>query len=147
MEIIRYNVWYASERKAKSATKFLAFDDKGTFEITKTFLNFTGRKTSFKIEKESIKNMCLVRQTINWVVYLVFNLFFILTGQIFILLIADVIGLLIALNTKWVCITYLQGTETKNIYIADNSSFGWGGIFGGTRKMFQIVKKWSVSDL
>ncbi len=55
-----------------------------------------------------------------------------------VLVLSNALGLMIAYKTNWVHLVY--GTDHKELYLADGSMFGWGGIFGGTARIFKDMK-------
>lgn len=62
-------VWYASEKRIKSITKFVVFDDSGTLEISDKAIKFIGPIHKITINKSDIRDISLVKQNINWVSY------------------------------------------------------------------------------
>lgn len=142
-------VWYASAKRIGSIWKFLVFDDIGSLNICDSILEFKGRKNNIQIN--NIRSVSIVKQKINWGVYLIVNilaifyiyLFFLklILGALIVLLLANIEGLLIGSNTKWILVEYLdQSNKPKKAYFADGSMFGWSGIFGGTKEIYNILK-------
>ena len=41
----------------------------------------------------------------------------------------------------WVKIDYVEGEVPATVYLADGSSRGWGGILGGTRRMYGAIEE------
>ena len=144
--------WYADEKRNRSTTKVVVLSDRGTLELDSGLLTFTGKKIKFQISK--INHMAIVRQQIPWIAYLVMNIFLVfylawlasslsLNTLSFVLLIlvpANVFGLLIAYNTKWIRVEYSDDKDQPSTALfADGSSFGWGGLFGGTERMYTAI--------
>ncbi len=155
MNQIRFRqVWFADEKRNRSATKLIVFTDRGSLVVEPDSLQFWGSKLNFHIS--SIKDVSLARQQINWVIYLIMNvlsiIYFAFMAKAFpevysfsfllLLLVGlNVFGLVVAYNTKWVKVEYSDiHNRTTQAFFADGSSFGWGGIFGGTEKMYQTLK-------
>jgi hypothetical protein len=151
------NIWYATEKRARSATKLIVYDDIGTLIIKGNGLLFAGSKTDQIFEE--IHDISLSRQSlnwitylvaivvftpINWVCYLIFNALFDISVQSFAAVILSIIacGILAGLSTKWIIIEHrsINGELTRS-YFADGSKIGWGGIFGGTRKLHSDLVK------
>ena len=147
-------VWYSSETRAKSRTKFIVFDDVGTLMAEQARLEFRGRV--HHIEIAPVATPLLVAQHLNTVTHvialgvsalivvptlaiLVQNLWVIGVGLLT-LLAVDGAGILLG-RTKWILIRGRNpdGTEV-NCYFADGSALGWGGKFGGTRRMFNAIQ-------
>jgi hypothetical protein len=149
----RFLVWYASERRIKSPTKLIVYDDKGTLSTEKDTLVFRGGKNTFAIPLRNIQSMGLARQTISWVIYLILigamgleGVYLIHLGitptlAVLLLLFAVAWGLIIGYSTQWVVITYEeQNYGIKKAYFAQGEKKGWGGIFGGTQEMYTKLK-------
>lgn len=146
--------WYASEEKIKTPFKFIVFDDRGSLMISESSLEFNGEKHDIQIDKSNIRDIAISRQNINWVIYLIFDIltivfiivFSLLTGiniivLIMLLLVLNGFGLLVGLSTKWIHIEYISQNNTlERAYFADGSMYGWAGLLGGTKKMFNSVK-------
>jgi hypothetical protein len=41
---------------------------------------------------------------------------------------------------NWVKVEYGEGNELSTAFFADGGSLGWGGVFGGTRKIFAVIQ-------
>ena len=41
----------------------------------------------------------------------------------------------------WVKVEYVEGEVPVTVYLADGSSRGWGGILGGTRRMYGAIEE------
>jgi len=154
------NVWYASEKKVKSASKFLVFNDKGSLDFSGENILFTGKKNTIQIGKSTVRGISMVSQDINWVTYIMTNILaiavyyfvftsishFVFTGEDVVLLIvyfliANGFGLLVGKSTKWILVEYLdKNGNPGKAYFADGSMRGWSGIFGGTRKIYDLIR-------
>jgi hypothetical protein len=158
--LILPNIWFAKEERVKSVTKFIALDDKGILTISNGKITFTGSKFSNEVLIKQITNIDLVTQTIPWVGYIIMNVIVIIfvIGITFInslfakeatffgiayfcmIPLSNLFGITIALSTKWIRMEYKDSKGiVKKDYYADGSSLGWGGIFGGTARLKQIV--------
>lgn len=124
-------VWYASEEKLKSRTKFIVFDDSGVIETSDETIDFKGPIYTINISKSQIKNVALVRQKINWIMYLVVNIAVLIyitdldATVLMYLIICNILGLMINMNTKWLEITYAENGIDKKIYFAGAEMLGW----------------------
>jgi len=150
------SVWYASEERAKNAFKLFVYDDVGALEIEPDEINFVGRNQTLKIR--DVRNISLVRQTWNWIVYLLVNIlllpvYFVLywflnpilgveVGTIIVVVVTvNLLGLLIGFSTKWVQIEHGDSQNTfSRSYFADGSRRGWSGVFGGTGKLYKLLR-------
>ena len=47
---------------------------------------------------------------------------------------------------KWVRIDYKEHAEEKTAFFADGDWFGWRGIFGGTRRIYEAVRATSLAS-
>jgi hypothetical protein len=143
------SIWYASEQKIKSISKLIVYDEKGQLDIDEKNIVFSGNKSTIKMEIGRITNITLARQSINWIIYLIMNLIFLpflacslgIIPAILLLIIVNIPGLMIGWNTRWTLIEYQdeKGNQEK-AYFADGSGFGWGGLFGGTGKLYNSLK-------
>ena len=130
-------VWFSDEKRSRSITKMLVFDDTGVLTLGQDSLKFTGRKLKLHISR--IQQISLARQRINWGMYLILNALSILyliflSAQLSegfpffiwipILLVANLFGLVIGYNTKWVKVEYLNDDNVCLAFFADGSSFG-----------------------
>ncbi len=138
-------VWYAGRDKVESVTKFIVFDDRGTLTVAPGRLRYLGRKNSLDIA--DVLDVSTVKQRVNWVTYVitvsiasVYLLFqgFSPTAIALIMAVAVGLGALIGANTKWVRVTWRHGGG-KEAYFADGSLLGWGGLFGGTTRLFNAI--------
>lgn len=143
------NVWYADEKRAKSVTKQIVYNAKGTItynEKTKT-LKFSGNKTEVKIN--NIKTVEQGHQSINWVSYLLVTVVVLAYGYFtkqfiymcILMVPSTIIGLLIGWYlVKWTVIEYEDHGTSAKVYFADGRSMGWSGIMGGNKKLFKLIK-------
>ena len=62
-------------------------------------------------------------------------------AAIVILVFANAIGLVVSLKTKWVHVAFRDAAgQPGEAYFADGSTMGWGGILGGTQRLFEKLK-------
>lgn len=142
------SVWYTSEKRIKSISKLVVFEDRGRMDIDAKSMRFLGNKTTIDMEISRIQNITLVRQSIPWTTYIILNLILLpilacgagILPAIVLLFFSNVIGLLIGWSTRWVLVEYqdVKGNLAK-AYFADGSLFGWGGLFGGTKKLYKSL--------
>lgn len=146
------SVWYATPKKIESIIKLIAFNDRGSLEIQPDQIHFRGKK--FDVTIAELLAVSLKRQQIPWVSYAIINVAAVvflavrhspiqyLAAMVAILLFADVLGLLVGISTKWIMVEYRDSTdEPQRAYFADGSAFGWGGIFGGTTRLYRQLRK------
>jgi len=141
--------FYATKERVQSFTKFLIFDDRGTLWLSAGKLRFGGKKSS--LEMGDVISVDLVSQRMNWVTYLIVNLIAIifvgLNGTEFVQLLALLIvgnaaGILIGKSTKWILVRFRNRSgQLSEAYFADARIFGWGGLLGGTRELFEAIKE------
>lgn len=146
------SVWFATQDRIQSKRKGIVFDDTGTLQVTTDNLSFVGRK--YNIHVSHIHNVSLVQQRIPWVTYIVVNILALVpmavyTAQvptlsvmyILSLVLLNLAGILIGRSTKWALVVYKDGDQiSRCAYFADGSLFGWRGIFGGTKELYQVLK-------
>ncbi len=41
---------------------------------------------------------------------------------------------------KWVKMVFDSAEGQRSVYIKDGSLLGWGGIFGGTKKLYEVIR-------
>ena len=152
--MIKDKVWYCSYDFYNKLFKIIAYEDIGKLNITSTCLKFDGQQRKFLISNDEILDMELINNRIRWINLLVingFSLFYLLNARNSLLY---VLGFMIIINglyfliipsVKWIKIT----TARKNVVLlADGRIRGWGGIFGGTRKLFiEMTEQRKLSDL
>lgn len=142
------STWYASRQRIESATKLIVFDDRGSLECVGGKLIFHGRKRT--LEMSDLSGIEIAGHKTNWVMYVIVNILLIpyfwlvgtpLVAAIVILALANAFGLGVSLKTKWVHVAFRDANgATGEAFFADASSFGWGGIFGGTQKLFDNLR-------
>lgn len=150
------NVWYATEKRAKSASKLLVYDDVGSVEIRNGTFEFLGSTIGIRIDE--INRIYLGRQKVNWLTYLIGMVIFVPISYlcylplkfiaginsnflVWLWIIAIVFGLVVGISTKWVVIEHKDSNGvTVKSYFADGASHGWKGVFGGTQRMYHRLK-------
>ncbi len=154
------NIWFADEERRRGITKMLAYKDKGSLKIEKDYLEFEGRRLRFRIS--NINRTSIARQQLPWLSYLLVNILLIIYLLIFrgvfaaqippaywilLLLVSNVFGIVVGYSTKWMKIEYTdEQNMPRSAYFADGSSRGWGGIFGGTEKLYREIKSEIMND-
>ena len=150
------NVWFADEQRIRSISKFFNLSDKGSLRIGQNSLEFQGKKSSVRMAQ--IREISIANQQISWISLLITNILFgifllVLGSQlptelslpkyifalysILAILGGDAFAVIVGYGTKWIRIEY-EGERVA--YLADGSFFGWGGVFGGTKKLFRKLK-------
>lgn len=147
------NVWYASDERFRTASKLIAFEDKGTLNGGDNALQFSGRKHGLSVT--DIRNIELVRQPLPWITYLIMNVVLIsifvlfawdrgtaaMIGAVVGVVFANALGAAICWQTKWIRIEHTdESGQSVQSYFADGSKNGWGGIFGGTEKLYSVLQ-------
>jgi hypothetical protein len=128
--------------------KFIAMDDRGSFAMSSDGIQFVGRKLNLTVTR--IVAVSLTRQRIPWPSYAlltlvgvpVFAVFFSLplAAAAALVIAGDLFGLWVAVSTKWVRVDYKDESDgPQSAYFADGSKLGWGGIFGGTKVLYQAI--------
>ena len=148
------NIWYATSNKIESVTKATSFSDRGSIEYSKDELHFQSKKNSITIRKYD--QILLTTQRFPWVSNMIIIIVMVVClliifpdilniGKILLLLVllvgANLYSLLIIKKTPWILIEYHdESNQVHKVYFADGSLSGWGGIFGGTSKLFNVIK-------
>lgn len=162
--ISRYHfasVCYTTEQRFHSRTKFSTFDDQGILDSTLTGCVFRGRK--HVIALDFIEQIRLIGQPIAWapffgvsLIYLVIMntfiplLFYLVVGlgipSLIVIFFNGVyvccafIGIGIAMAFKWVEVLALDEQHNlRSYYFSDGSYLGFGGLFGGTRQLYNTL--------
>ena len=139
-------VWYAGKDRIESVTKFIVFDDRGTLSVAPGRLRYAGRKHKFDIA--DVLDVSMVKQRVNWVTYVftvgIASVYLLLQGYspiavVLIMAVAVGLGVLIGANTKWVRVTWRGAGGTHEAYFADGALLGWGGLLGGTTRLFNAI--------
>jgi hypothetical protein len=142
------NAWYATPKKFNGIVKFIAYDDRGSLNMSPDEIRFVGRKVDVSVRR--VVAVSLVRQQIPWPAYAVVNLVLVallvvihpLTAFDLAYVVAlNLVGLSIAVGTKWVKIDYEdEPNGRQSVYFADGSIRGWGGILGGTKELYRAIQ-------
>jgi hypothetical protein len=164
LRMVHYaTVWYAAPERAASRSKFRGYDDRGSLDISSSGLIFIGGKQ--RLPMGDIRAVTWTRHSIPWVTYMLAQVFMSWCYVLFyyvmqpdlaelttfrvevslILIAVAVLGstlvaVLIHVNTPWVLVEYLDvSNQVRQAYFKDASGFGWGGILGGTWRMYQAI--------
>lgn len=141
-------IWYATPERIASAFKFVVFSDRGWLEASPDLMNFSGNKEHFDMGQ--ITSVSLVRQKFAWgnsLITLVFIGVWLYTLQLrsyrgssttpIVAIAAFVFGTAVSLSTRWVRVEYTDEMGVQQVaFFADGSALGWGGILGGTRRLY-----------
>ena len=141
-------IWYASGSRAESSLKFFVYDDKGRVTLHDGIISFQGKHLSFDVA--DIEDIELASQRPNWPLHLF------AASAVFISLIlrggspicvapliacAVILALILGSAVRWVKITYQTDDDLLvSVWFADGGNFGWDGLLGGTRRLFDIVR-------
>ena len=153
------SVWFATEQQIRSRTRFFNFSDRGSLSFSPEKLQFTGRKYNLRIK--DIKTVDIIYPQIPWIsniLSIIFSLIFlglitwILDGPEAIAMPVAIIftvyfilfvpfATLIQKVMLWVEVVYADDENVlQKAYFLDGSLLGWGGILGGTLKMYKELR-------
>jgi len=157
--MVIHDIWYATEKRARSATKLMVYDDTGRIVSSGGKLEFQG--SLYHITLDSIKSISLASQRWNWVAWIIMFLVMIpsafagyvlleklfgLGKHFFIFCVACVIlSFLIGVcPDTWIKIDH-AGPEGKTVasYFA---CAGWRGRFGRTKKLFHQLCSMALAE-
>ena len=151
-------VWYAPPEKIESMTKFVVFSHRGSLDLLPDEMVYRGKKFTLSIRK--VVAVSLSGQRIPWATYAIVNVIVVayfavmysgklnLSVMAAILIAANLFGLLIGKCTKWVLVVYRdESNESRKAYFSDGSLLGWGGILGGTTRLYQAIKQHAHADV
>ena len=150
-------VWYATDQRARSAHKVFVYDDIGSIVVCANRIEFHGQQARLVISP--VDGLNLKRQSWNWVMYLVALLamspiyaawwyllaFFVVSPGKYLIL-----GLLALVVVAWVLggsVIWVvaagrdDGGRPIRVWFASGLHRGWGGIFGGTRRLLQGMRQ------
>jgi hypothetical protein len=152
------SVWYVTHEKFKSMTKFIAFSDRGSLDVSPDQIEYRGKK--YIVSMPEVSAVSLASQRIPWVTYAIVNVAavacfaIIASGKLNVGLIAailiagNLLGVLIVASMKWVMVEYQdESNQIRKAYFADGSLLGWGGIFGGTAGLYRAIKQQGHADV
>jgi hypothetical protein len=146
-------VWYASDRRARSPYKILVYDDIGSLSVRPHVVEFRGQTTRLSISP--VNRLERARQSWNWVMYLVGNLamspvyafwwyvatwFVAAPGKyvIFSVLALNLIAWALGRSVTWIVATGSGNTgQLAQVWFAAGANQGWAGMFGATARMHQ----------
>lgn len=145
------DVWFASEAYASKSDKVKVYES-----ITILFLNYADYTLRIKepnlfLKFSAVSSVKLTRTKLNWKTYLKFNTIIVIVGLaakwpfLYILvnlIIGNALGVFIGWYLiPWIEITYQFDGAKSKVYINDGSYRGYGGMFGGTVKIYRKLKK------
>lgn len=139
-------IWFASDEHATSSNKIWGYEDQGTIEFDDGTLTFRGAGVT-KLKLENIHSVELARQTISWpLLFTSIVITFVTTRILLVPWVTLPVSLFVAvfwfteLSRKWVKFSYETGFGYgRTIWLANGGCLGWEGIFGGTRKLHDIL--------
>jgi hypothetical protein len=145
-------VWYATTKRARSARKFIVYDDIGSLMVQTNRIEFRGSTSHVTIAR--VEQLRRMRQSWNWVAYLIINLavsptyllwwfiserFFGSQENFVILLIlaVNLFGFVIGRSVTWIVVTGRDDADQPvEAWFASGAKQGWAGIFGATRCIY-----------
>jgi hypothetical protein len=148
-------VWYATDRRARSAHKVLVYDDIGALVVRGNRIEFRGRQTHLVISP--VDRLRRARQSWNWLTYLLalvamspiyaawwFLLtFFVVSPGTYVIvgvLALVVVGRVLGGSVTWVvAVGHDDRGRPITAWFASGERRGWAGIFGGTRRLHESV--------
>lgn len=157
------SVWYATPDRAGSLTKLVVFDDAGSLAVAPQGCAFSGKNG--RIDVGGISAVSLSRQRLPWGTYALVNAVTVpvlalpvwlllgsrpelavgwglalVAGLVCLLVAGNALGVLVGISTRWVVVEYAdEHGQARRAYFADASGFGWGGIFGGTQRVYRAL--------
>lgn len=140
-------IWIAYPERFEKTLKMVVYDEKGTvgFDHNKVLI----KSKSNQVELPNDTELAMVRSKFGWgnfslvmLITLVYPMIRQQSAVFTTMLLLFVIGvfLFLHLKHKWIKISFIRGTENQVVYISDSSGDGWGGIFGGTEKLFNQLQ-------
>ncbi|MEA2019927.1 MAG: serine/threonine-protein kinase [Campylobacterota bacterium] len=145
------NIWYASKEKINSSFKFLVFSDRGKLNKSNKTLSFKGK--TFDFDNMNIIELSRQKEILPWGMFgfLFFIIFLVLMSSLESVVLSLIISLFVmVVNTlpyilirpNWIKVKFKNeiGKEDE-AYFADGTKFGWGGVLGGTNKLFDELSK------
>ncbi|HYG15935.1 MAG TPA: hypothetical protein VEC12_09300 [Bacteroidia bacterium] len=143
-------VWLAKHERAMSISKTIVVDDRyGVLTFDKEDQTFSYKGKNLELKDCKILGIVLKNQKLSIIGYakyaLIVFILFSLKNNILYGIIGLLIGLLLALPgwyfAKWIVIEYEIPNENKKniVWFFDGSYIGWGGLLGGSRKMYNKI--------
>jgi hypothetical protein len=142
------DIWLTHPERFSKTIKSVVFDDKGSLKIENNLIRFKGQKGIIDIQ--NIEDISLVNSKFNWGNFILVVIFtisygvfaiksYLFTGVILTFVIS--IFFLLKAKQKWIKIDFDSDNKDNTIYLSDGSGRGWKGMFGGTEKLFNKMKK------
>ncbi|MEQ8791240.1 MAG: hypothetical protein RIC55_33570 [Pirellulaceae bacterium] len=140
-------IWYASDAYARHPLRFVAPQDKGSLALEQGRLTFHGhRRTLHMYEIRDITVTWQAPGLPGWLFLAAAIAFlaFVRGASPLVLCLAAAsgvtVGYAIAYSTKWVRITFRDDDGNESVaWFADGSGLGWGGILGGTSRLYELL--------
>jgi hypothetical protein len=148
-------VWYASDRRARSAHKVVVYDDIGSLIVRPNRIEFRGPATSLTISP--VDRLDRSRQRWNWLMYMLANLamspvyalwwYFIAwvvaepwRYVVLSALALNAVGIALGQSVTWIVVTGRDGLgQPVRAWFASGENRGWAGIFGARRELYDQV--------
>ena len=146
-------VWYASDRRARSAHKVFVYDDIGSLTVHPNKIEFNGAKVRLTISP--VQRLDRAKQSWNWAMYLLANLamspvyalwwyliawFLAAPGEyvVFSVVALNIAGIAIGRSVTWIVVTGRDDDgQPVRAWFASGQNQGWAGIFGATKRLYQ----------
>jgi hypothetical protein len=154
-----HDVWYSSESRLRDRSRWIVYDDIGELNVASDSIDFIGRRIQFSLAH--VERTRLVHQPIPRTTFLLastLGLLFLLPLAVllaqslpvlgvalfvaFTLLVSTRMGLVVSRAARWVEVSGVSSSgEVRRCFFADGSRLGWGGIFGGTRRLYEHARR------
>lgn len=146
-------VWYASDRRARSVHKVFVYDDIGSLTVHPNKIEFQGAETRLTIS--TVDRLDRARQSWNWAMYLLANLamspvyalwwyvtawLLIAPGKyvVFAVVALNLVGITIGRSVTWIVVTGRDDDgQPVRAWFASGENQGWAGVFGATKRLYQ----------
>jgi hypothetical protein len=127
------------------------YSDKGELRGRRGAVRFVG--ASSNIEMQSISHVAVRAQRYAWVQLLIgdalvllgmalgcFSFFTFDNPLTYPMLIVFNLLFFFVVRRKWVEVEYADELgQVKRVYFSDGSTFGWGGVSGGTKRIYELI--------
>lgn len=151
----RSSIWYATEEKFNSLTKWIVFSDRGSLEFDSKGLFFKGHIIELSVTR--IQHVTISQQPFPWLYYVILAPLGLLimggragfrleefTFSLGLLVVVFLFVLLVSRNSKWILVEYYDDDDRfRRAYFAEGSLLGWGGILGETQRLYQEIRRHS----
>jgi hypothetical protein len=122
-----WQVWVASPPRFRNPFKLWLRDDVGDLEWRPGQMRVVGWRTH---EWSGVTGLALARQTTPWLAFCLSNL------------LINLFQYWVAGPTKWIRVDFSPTPGTnESVYITDGVWFGWRKLFGGTDRLYGLLRE------